>query len=76
MLLELNLFGKNWLFQTRERNHSNCKNAKAQARNQLGTLRGEEFSERDPNFLNYVQYIFPGDEKFFPRGASPPWLGA
>jgi len=27
------------------------------ARNQLGTPGGEEFSERDPNFLNYVQQI-------------------
>jgi len=26
-----------------------------QARNQLGTPRGEELSERVPNFLNYAQ---------------------
>jgi len=41
-----------------------------QARNQLGTPGGEEFSEKGPNFfnffkpcplvLNYVQHIFPG----------------
>jgi len=28
-----------------------------QARNQLGTQGGEEFSERGPKFLNYVQYF-------------------
>jgi len=26
---------------------------------------GEEFSERGPNFLNYVQHIFSEGEKFF-----------
>jgi len=31
-----------------------------QARYQLGSPGGEEFSERRPNFLNYVQHIFPG----------------
>jgi len=48
-----------------------------QARNQLGTPGGEEFSERGPNFLNYVQNIFPGAGEIFSRGASPPctpWL--
>jgi len=29
---------------------------KNQARNQLGTPGGAEFSERDPNFLNYRIY--------------------
>jgi len=36
--------------------------------NHLGTPWGEEFSERGPIFLNYVQHIFPGGKKiFFPR---------
>jgi len=28
------------------------------------TRGGEEFSERGPNFLNYVQHTFPGGQKF------------
>jgi len=44
-----------------------------QARNQLGTPGGAKFTGRDPNFLNYVQHIFPGGEKFS-RRASPPRL--
>ena len=36
----------------------------AQAGNQLGTLGEAEF-ERGPNFLNYVQHIFPGGGKKF-----------
>jgi len=49
-----------------------------QVRNQLGTLRGEEFSEGHkflkpcPTVLKYVQQIFPGGEKNFPGAASPP----
>jgi len=41
---------------------------------------GEEFSEKGPNFLNYVQHIFPGVLKNFPKGGfvlpAPPWLQA
>jgi len=37
----------------------------------LGHYGGGEFSERGPNFLNYVQHIFPGEEKDFPSGTSP-----
>ena len=33
---------------------------------------GEEFSERGPNFFNYVQNIFSGGEKFCKRGLGPP----
>jgi len=41
-----------------------------QARNQLGTPGGgEEFYECGPNFLNYVQRIFPGEK--FSRGLPP-----
>jgi len=29
------------------------------------TSGGEEFTERSPNFLNYVQHIFPGKGKIF-----------
>jgi len=31
----------------------------------LGHQKGEEFSERGPNFLNYVQHIFQGGPKIF-----------
>jgi len=37
----------------------------SQARNQLGTQGRDEFSERGPNFLNYVQHIFPWEAKNF-----------
>jgi len=37
-----------------------------QARKELGTPRGGEFFERGPNFLNYVQHIFPGGEAPLP----------
>jgi len=40
------------------------------------TRRGEMFSERGPDFLNYVQHIFPGGAKIFLGGDSPPWLRA
>ena len=30
------------------------------------------FSERGPNFLNYVQHIFPGGKKHFLGGLRPP----
>jgi len=41
--------------------------------NQLGTPESEEFSERDPNFLNYVQQIFKGGEAclVLPRSYGP-----
>jgi len=43
-----------------------------QARNQLGTQGGEVFSEKGPNFLNYVQYVFPvGGRKVFLGEVSP-----
>ena len=38
----------------------------------LGHQEGEEFSERGPNFLNYVQHIFPGVGEKFSRGSAPP----
>jgi len=31
----------------------------------LGHQGGEEFSDRDPNFFNYVQHIFPDGTKKF-----------
>ena len=37
----------------------------------LGHQGGEEFSERGPNFLNYVQHSFPGG-RTFSRGVSLP----
>jgi len=42
----------------------------------LGYQGGEEFSERGPNFLNYVQHIFSGGAKNFARGRSPPGYGS
>jgi len=36
---------------------------------------GEKFSERCPNFLNYVQQIFPGGKKFSRRSFAPPGYG-
>jgi len=42
---------------------SDTKDYGAQARNQLGAPGGAEFSERSPNFLNYVQHIFLGSAK-------------
>jgi len=48
----------------------------------LGHQEGKEFSERGPNFLNYVQNFkimsntfFQGGEKFS-KGSWPPWLRA
>jgi len=41
-----------------------------QARNQLGTAGGAKFSERGPNFLNYVQYFQTMSNTFFPGGAK------
>jgi len=35
-------------------------NTQKKTRNQLGTSGGEDLSKRGPNFLNYVQHIFPG----------------
>jgi len=45
-----------------------------QVRNQLGKPPGgcEEFSEGAPNFLNYVQHIFPGGRKIFQEGQIQP----
>jgi len=49
-----------------------CAMHQKQARNQLGTPGGgEEFSERGPNFVNYVQHIFSGGRKKF-QGVSTP----
>ena len=49
----------------------------------LGHQGGEEFSERCPNFLNYVQYFqtmsktfFQWGEKFSRGSWPPPWLRA
>ena len=45
----------------------------------LGHQEGEEFCERCPNFLNYVQNIFPRGAKNFLGGFAPPapsWLRA
>jgi len=52
-------------YSDQEKNNSKC----IQARSQLGTPGGKEFSERGPNLcpivLNYVQHIFPGGRKIF-----------
>jgi len=46
-----------------------------QARNQLGTPGGEEFFQKGPNFLNYVEPISPGVSKNFAAPPlRPPWL--
>jgi len=36
-----------------------------------GERRSEEFSERGPDFLTYVQQMFPGGRKFW-RGEKSP----
>ena len=40
-------------------------NVDSSAVTNLGHQKGEEFSERGPNFLNYVQHIFQGGQKIF-----------
>jgi len=43
------------------------------------TMGIKEFSERGPNFLNYVQHFFPERRKFFYGVIRPPvprWLWA
>jgi len=37
----------------------------------LGAWRGKEFSEKGPNFLNYVQHIFPVGKKICSGGTKP-----
>jgi len=46
--------------------------ASYQARNQLGTPGGAKTSERDQNFLTYVQHTFPWRRKIFSGGHSSP----
>jgi len=36
---------------------------------------GEEFSERGPNVLSYLQHIFQEGKKYFSGGFAPPGYG-
>jgi len=42
----------------------------------LGTRSGEEFSERGPNFLNYVQYFQTMSDRFFQGGGRQKFMVA